>query len=183
MRPSTRLAALGLALAACGDPLLDARIAALGDEDPRVEPSEWHRPGQPCTWCHGGYVGAEPDMSVAGTLYFPSSGGGKVPVAAHVVRILDSEGQSRDLRSNCAGNFFVARADWDPAFPLRAEILRPEAGGGLTSVRVMTTRISREGSCAGCHSDPADALSPGVVYVPGDAADFPAPGPECPWQP
>src|SRR5690606_33596927 len=61
------LAALGAT--ACGDPVLDARIEALGGEVDGVEPGEFHRPGQPCVLCHGKYGGEEPEMSVGGTIF------------------------------------------------------------------------------------------------------------------
>ena len=43
---SCALVAGALALAGCGNPVIDVKIAALGGEVTGVEPSEHHRPGR-----------------------------------------------------------------------------------------------------------------------------------------
>ena len=57
-------------LTSCGDPVRDEQIEALGEEQPEFPPSAIHRPGQPCVLCHSQYGGAEPEMSMGGTLFF-----------------------------------------------------------------------------------------------------------------
>lgn len=183
--------ALGVALAACGNPALDDRIDALGDEVPGVEPSAFHRPGQPCVLCHGPYFGAQPELSIGGTIF--ATDRGRVPVEGAVVRIWDSVGDSRELTTNCIGNFFAKKEDWDPLFPLKVEVEFGLPGKEATDRRLvgMSSRIEREGSCAGCHVDNKSEVSqtqasPGRVYcveqeqADGDGIKFPALGPACP---
>ena len=50
---------------ACGDPVHDARVAALGDERPGVPAGPNHRPGQPCLACHGGDGPSDVELAVA----------------------------------------------------------------------------------------------------------------------
>jgi hypothetical protein len=160
---------IALAAVACSDPLRDENIALLGDEDPNFPPSEIHRPGQPCVACHSEYEGAEPIMSIGGTLFTdPSVNDGElILVPDHTIRIIDSEGKIIELRTNRCGNFFIARDTFDPAFPLRAELRGPGMeDNSTTPINAMASRIGREGSCGSCHAYPASSLSPGVVYVP-----------------
>ncbi len=178
------LTAMGLIVSAwaCGDPLRDAAIEALGEETPGFGPSEVHRPGQPCVLCHSSYFGAEPAMSIAGTLFYAPSGGlDPFLVGGNTVRVLDSEGESRDLLANRCGNFYIEKSTWDPAFPIRAVLYQPKIGepDTLLQLRVMASRIGREGSCAACHVHPRSLYSPGVVHVPGDPGDF-LPTLDCP---
>jgi hypothetical protein len=161
---------LAPALAGCPNPVIDAQIEALGPEDPNVPPSDIHRPGQPCLLCHGPYKGASPEMSVAGTIYaYPFDlgyeDGNPIPAVGIEVEISDSLDSSPTLPpiTNCAGNFYVTKADWSPAFPLRTSI-RYEFAPGDTDRVPMDTRISRDGSCAGCHEGEPNQGSPGWVY-------------------
>jgi len=173
--------------AACGNPAVDDKIAAFGPEDPNVAPGEYHRPGQPCVLCHGKYADAEPLMSIGGTIYaFPPAKQNEPPLPVKDVKVTltDSFGESRELTSNCAGNFFIKKDDWDPAFPLRAEIDYPGPGtdGMQRRVQVMVSRISRDGSCAGCHLGPPTQGSPGwVICSDADVPPgFPPQDPTCP---
>lgn len=153
----------------CGDPYRDRLIDGLPEEDPNFQPGELHRPGQPCLACHSAYGGA-PDFSLGGTL-FSAAKPTETPtmLGGYTLRVYDSEGQSRDMLSNACGNFHIRRKDWDPAFPLRAELYQdnPAQPGKLIQLTIMSTRIAREGSCAGCHIGHPSPLSPGVVEVPG----------------
>lgn len=143
-----------LAIVACYDPVhLDA-IAVLGPEAPGIPEGPLHRPGDPCTTCHGGRGPAELDLSIAGTLF--KTRGSKVPETRGLVTVTDVLGESRTLRTNEAGNFFIARSDWDPGFPLTIVV---EADGQR---RAMITTIGRDGGCAACHRDPG-----GVNRMPG----------------
>jgi len=156
------------AFVGCGNRAVDERIAVLGDEDPNVPPGEFHRPGQPCLLCHGEYLREEPVMSVGGTIYaVPTNTADErpLPVKGVKVKLTDSFGDSHVTGTNCAGNFFIPESEWKPAFPLRAEIEYPVPGSLETTKRVvMSTRISRDGSCAGCHVGPPNQGSPGYVF-------------------
>ncbi|MCA9621723.1 MAG: hypothetical protein KC731_22020 [Myxococcales bacterium] len=166
----------------CADAYLDAKIDALGPEDPSFEPSEIHRPGAPCVLCHSNYGGAEPTMAIGGTLFYEPADGEPYPVAGYTVRVVDSEGQTLDMVSNRCGNFFVTRDDFTPVYPMRAELLAPDPAtpDKLLSNRAMASRISRDGSCGSCHAHPASSFSPGVVFVVPPAGSPPAPPQGCP---
>src|SRR5262249_54622214 len=99
----------------CSDPLLDARISTLGDEKPGVAPSEYHRPGQPCAWCHGDYGGATPLMTVAGTVFAKPDG--RLTVGGAIVNLKDAAGKTLQKATNCVGNFYATASEWDPTFP------------------------------------------------------------------
>lgn len=164
-----RSLALLLLLCSCGDPLNDNQIAVLGDEQDGFPPSDIHRPGQPCVLCHSEYGGAEPELSIGGTLFLEPAGNEVPrPVAGYTIRIIDSASQIVNLVSNPCGNFYVTKADFDPAYPLRAELFGPSIVDADETVQltVMSTRIGRDGSCGSCHSHPASVFSPGVVYLP-----------------
>jgi len=60
---------------------------------------------------------------------------------------------------NCAGNFWIPKADFGATFPVTAVVTL----GGFS--RVMTTQMHRDGACAGCHANPASAASPGHLWV------------------
>lgn len=171
-------------LGACSNPVVDQKVEALGPEVAGVEPSEWHRPGQPCLLCHGPYGGAKPEMSVAGTVFATPEKKAKdlVGVEEVVVTITDSFGDVVEKKTNCIGNFFITTEEWRPGFPLAAKIEYPDPGGGDgTTPAYMATRIGRDGSCAGCHEGPASETSPGAVYcVHADKSPFPKPGDDCP---
>jgi hypothetical protein len=173
-----------VALSACSNPVVDQKVEALGPEVAGVEPSEWHRPGQPCLLCHGPYGGAEPEMAVAGTVFATPGKKGKDPVGVEdvVVTITDSFGDVVEKKTNCIGNFFITAEEWKPGFPLAAKIEYPDpAGGDGTTPAYMATRIGRDGSCAGCHVGPPSETSPGSLYcVAADKSPFPKPGDDCP---
>jgi hypothetical protein len=143
--------------AACIDPVHRDAVANLGPEDPSVAPGPFHRPGQRCTTCHGGDGPAESEFSVAGTIFAVRNGSSPVPNA--VVTVTDALGVTRKLPSNEAGNFFVRKRDWDPAFRLHvvveADDIRKE----------MATSIGRDGACATCHSEGGDATFMPGVYL------------------
>ncbi len=179
------LGATLLLVAGCGNRAVDERITVLGDENPNVPPSEFHRPGQPCLLCHGEYLEDNPIMTVGGTVYaFPvEPGQTPLPVKGASVILTDSFGDSYTVGTNCAGNFFVRPDQWKPAFPLRAEIEYPVPDGtGSVKRVVMSTRISRDGSCAGCHAGPPNQGSPGWVTCAEAQTEppFPPQDPTCP---
>ena len=156
----------------CANPVVDDKIEALGDEPlPDLEDFQFHRAGQPCVLCHGEYESEGPIMSVGGTIY--RSKLSKVPVEGAIVRIWDSFGATWETTTNCVGNFWVEKEDFDPAFPLHVEVAYQLEGGGPLKAQPMASRISRDGSCAGCHQDIASPTqySPGRVYASPNPAD------------
>jgi hypothetical protein len=177
-----------VALAACGNPAIDNQVALLGAEVDGVAPSQYHRPGQPCLLCHGPYGGAAPEMTVAGTILgIPARKGKKdAGVRDVVVTLTDSFGDVKTKKTNCIGNFFITADEWQPGFPLAAKIEYPTPGGGKgdTTPAYMSTRIGRDGSCAGCHAGPRAETSPGSVFcVEATESPFPEPGSDCPGVP
>ena len=122
-----------------------------------------HRGGQPCGLCHSSAGGRSPTFTVAGTVYQkPTS---KVPVEGAVVHVVDVTGATRDLASNCAGNFYVTASEWEPAFPLYVDLSFAPTGDAIK----MTSKIGRDNSCAQCHADPAGTDAVGHVYLTADA--------------
>ncbi|MDC0749200.1 hypothetical protein [Polyangium mundeleinium] len=182
---ASSLVVLGM-LVGCGNRAVDERIAALGEEDPNVPVGEFHRPGQPCVLCHGEYLRENPVMSVGGTIYaYPTQTPEQkpLPVKGVKVKLTDSFGEQYEVGTNCAGNFFIETDKWDPAFPLRAEIEYPVPGALESTKRVvMSTRISRDGSCAGCHVGNPNQGSPGWVTCAAAETNppFPPQDPACP---
>ena len=162
MRTTALLTAFSLLLAGCGDPVLDAEIAALPGNAPGVRNGPTHRGGEPCTLCHSGGVGNPSAFSVAGTLYQKPTN--KIPIEGALIHVTDATGAAHDLTSNCAGNFYVPATEWQPTFPLFVTVSDAATG---TSIR-MLSKVGRDSSCASCHSDPASADSPGHVYLIAD---------------
>jgi hypothetical protein len=157
------LAAVGLlAAAGCNDPVLDAQIAALPGEVPGIRTGPTHRAGQPCTDCHSAYGGRSPEFSLAGTVFQKPTN--KVAVGGLIVHVVDANGATQDLTSNCAGNFYVTTTQWSPTWPLFVTLEDPQAG---TSLR-MLGKIGRDSSCASCHVDPSGENSPGHVWLTND---------------
>jgi mono/diheme cytochrome c family protein len=142
---------------ACYDPVHQDAIANLGGEAPGVAPGPRHRPGQPCLTCHGPEGPADPELAVAGTVY--AVRGGQDPLPGASVAVTDVRGASRVMRSNEVGSFWITKAEWSPAFPLSVEL---EAEGIR---RAMTTRISRDGSCASCHRDGGDRTFMPAIFL------------------
>ncbi len=138
---------------------------------PGVKPGPLHRPGQPCLVCHSGKGPAALEFSLAGTVYKYLESG--EPMANAVVQFVDKAGQRTFTGTNCAGNFFVQRADFDPVFPVWTRVVF----GGFPDAD-MSTPIFREGSCAHCHSDPPGEASAGRIYIANPGT--PVPGGSCP---
>ncbi len=166
------LVSLALFVTACGNRVVDEKIADLGPEVSGVQPSEFHRPGQPCLLCHDEYLGRHPLMSVAGTIYAFPADKNPVPVKGATVTLTDAFGDQHTVGTNCAGNFHITTDDWQPAFPLRAEIEYPVPG-------------SLDGTCAGCHVGAPNQGSPGwVTCAEADLnPPFPPEEADCPGAP
>jgi len=163
-RPSI---AYGLALGAvlaigCGDAVQDKEREGLGPEAPGVRPGPLHRPGQPCLVCHDGGGPGSSDFSLAGTVY--QTAASKEPMADVLVSIIDSKGREYRTGTNCAGNFFVMKADYEPVWPAFIKLGYGQTGG-QPFTWPMSSPIYREGSCAHCHMDPPGPEAPGHVYM------------------
>jgi hypothetical protein len=154
----------GLAGAAACDPVHQDAVDALGPEAPGVRRGPLHRPGQPCLLCHDGTVGAPQAFSVAGTIFErPTS---TTPVENANVHVVDADGKAFDATTNAAGNFYVLPSQFTPRYPMRVSITTPVAVQ-------MQTLTEMEGSCAGCHVDPAGPTSPGHVSLVLDDGGVP----------
>jgi hypothetical protein len=155
------------ALACSLNPVHDEAVSDLGGEAPGVPPSAEHRPGQPCLTCHDGST-AHPAMSVGGTVYGVL--GSSTPLAGATVTLTDVNGATTTATTNAAGNFYVEASAWSPTFPIHAAVT---LGGVVAS---MSSLIGRDGSCAGCHVDPASRISAGRVYLAATASLLPEGG-------
>lgn len=159
------LAAASFLAAACGDPVHDNDVAALGAEASNVPAGPEHRPGQPCLACHGGSGPASFEMRFGGTVY--AVRGQSDPLADVTVQLTDAAGSTISTTTNGVGNFFVPAASWSPVFPVHV------AMSYRTQTAKMTTHIGRDGSCGDCHFSPAGPTSPGPVFFFLDPEDVP----------
>jgi hypothetical protein len=147
------------------DPVLSDAVDGLGGEVGNVHPGPLHRPGQPCLLCHDGELGDPPQFSIAGTLFLQPTG--RKPVNRATIELHGADGSTFKLTSNSAGNFYVEPSRYSPAFPLEVKVSYQD------EVTTMPSLIGRDGSCAGCHSDPSGPDSPGHVYVRLDDGGVP----------
>jgi hypothetical protein len=139
------------------DPVHDDAVSALGGETPGVPRGPLHRPGQPCLLCHDGQ-GTDPTaFSMAGTVFAESSG--LSPEVGAVVTLQDASGLTVTATTNAAGNFYLTPSQFSPHYPVHVTSV---AVGATTAT--MHSHIGGNGSCAGCHVDPAGPDSPGHVY-------------------
>ncbi len=122
-----------------------------------------------------------------------------IPVEGALVTITDSLGKVVTKETNCVGNFYIETSEEPLAFPLHAEIECkpggwPQGSPGGCDVndftdgcdrQVMTTRIGRDGSCAGCHYGDRNQGSPGWIYCAPEqpSPPFARPTSECPGVP
>jgi hypothetical protein len=183
--------------AGCGNPAIDVLVDQLGGENPNVEAGEHHRPGQPCVLCHSPYEGASPEMSLGGTVFADQAS--FLPVEGVQVVITDTRGITKTVETNCIGNFFVEAGTWDakypdPQFPLAVDIRCPTydengalivdaAGAPVLRVKSMGSVISRDGSCASCHTlQGRGGESTGWVFcnAAGEVNPFPPLRQDCP---
>jgi hypothetical protein len=182
--------------AACGNPVVDDKIALLGGEAEGVPEGPFHRPGQPCLLCHQ-EDGPAPAFQIAGTIFAETKSFKTVDKA--LVILTDAAGQVFTLETNCIGNFFLyADNDKTLQFPVAAEVRYPlfdaegkirkdGEGNILRKSKSMASWISRDGSCAGCHSlygpekNGTDIDQTYWVYcnAPGDTDVFPDLAPSC----
>jgi hypothetical protein len=172
MRTCLTLFAVGVlsVVSGCGDPVHDSSVEALGGEAPGVPKGPLHRPGQPCVLCHSGQ-GNAPTFLLAGTVYVAA--GSLTPIDGVQVSLIDSLNHQFVATTNCAGNFFVRPQDFSSDAPIWVTMRRDAV------FRAMNTAIYRDGSCAGCHSDPASRSATGHVYLIDDPTVEKAPVSQC----
>ena len=168
MRARSALAVAALAAAACARDWPDAsRGDELGPET-SVPQGPLHRPGQPCTWCHGGPSPRAPVWALAGTAYLRATDA--VGLEGVAITITDATGAAMVATSNAAGNFWLSvgsgagdpgelRVPSEPAFPLRVDLAFADAQRHMRNV------IGRETSCAVCHAEPPGAATVGRIFV------------------
>jgi hypothetical protein len=140
------------------DPVHDDAVAALGGEIAGVRPGPLHRPGQPCLVCHDGAFGDPRAFSMAGTVFL--YGNSTPPAIGATVTLEDKNGTTTTATTNEAGNFYLTPDTYSPHYPVHVMSLT----SGDASVS-MHSHIGGNGSCAGCHADPAGPDSPGHVYL------------------
>jgi hypothetical protein len=157
-RPLAAAAILGACLAGSCDPVHDDARSALGGEAPGISPGPLHRAGQPCLTCHDGAATDPPQFSVAGTVFL--YGNSLAPAVGATLLLTDASGATASATTNAVGNFYLTPGAFAPRFPLY--LSRVALGSAVVS---MQSHIGRNGSCAGCHADPAGPDSPGHVYV------------------
>lgn len=164
------LLAASLAGMTCVSPAQDDIIESLGPEKSGIPEGPFHRYGQPCLACHGGYGPGSPLFEFGGTVFATPQD--DIPVSAVTVTVTDANGVVKTAVSNCAGNFYSPAADDHLVFPLRAEVScelpLPEGADPMTTPKqirrsVMQTRIDRDGSCASCHDGNPSPSSPGRI--------------------
>jgi cytochrome c553 len=162
--------AFGSLVPGCSDdPVQSDAIAALGKEKGPV--NETHRAGQPCGLCHQAHGEAGSDFSVAGTVF--ASLDSLVGVEGARIDLVDANKTSppsgTPVLTNCVGNFFLRRSEWDPAFPIAVRVSK----GGAS--RTMQTQVSQAASCATCHEarlPPTDrATKVPQIYIFGPEGD------------
>lgn len=159
------VASLASGLVACGDPVHDDAVSALGPEAPGERPGPTHRHGQPCLVCHGGSGPGKPEFSIGGTVYAVK--GQPQTIEGATVHLVDSRNEKRDVNTNAAGNFYIEASAWVPVGPINVTV-------SLGAISIpMGTHIGRDGSCASCHAEPASTSTVGHVYVATSAADLP----------
>jgi mono/diheme cytochrome c family protein len=166
------------ALSACSDPVHTHQVDALGGEKSGVPKGPLHRPGQPCVTCHGEYGPANSEFSFGGTVYQDLVN--TIPLPDAKVTLVDSNGKTYETGTNCAGNFFVLKTDYNPLFPVWTTVFFGTMEGKPIP-KDMSSPIFREGSCAACHGDPAGTDAAGHVYLSEDPFMPPLPpSPSCP---
>ncbi len=185
------LAAASVAASSCANPINDDAIEALGDERPGDEPGPHHRSGQPCVVCHSVAGGSDPVLVLGGTIFADQTS--FLPVEGARVIVYDAQGDEYAMVSNCVGNFYLEDTGTIPQFPLAVEIECPRydtAGNKLDTPKIiaMNSWISRDGSCATCHSlEGKEVDSTGWIFCNDPASiatnPYPAYSESCPGVP
>lgn len=164
--------ALGAATSCNLNPVQRAAVNNLGDEQGDLYPpeSEYHRPGEPCALCHSKDGPADSEYALAGTIFWGPDNYER-RVANAYVRILDANKSRKCFVTNCNGNFFVRKQDYESIkFPMLVSVERtkkPGEGDETTlAIQRMGGHIGREASCATCHIlGLRDFASPGQIFM------------------
>lgn len=175
------IGALGLAGfgSSCNlDPVHRTDVNELGPEVGSEYPvtSQYHRPGEPCALCHSDKGPADTVFALGGTVFWgPDSYNNRVDKA--YVRILDANKTERCFVTNCNGNFYVTKADFEKiTFPLLVSVERTKDPGKdetTLQLRRMSGHIGREPSCATCHIQGLrDFGSPGQIHLYNSEQEF-----------
>ncbi len=169
------LALVGVA-GGCTDPIHDGAVKTLGGEKSNIPKGEFHRAGQPCVVCHQESGPASSVFSAGGTIFDTATS--LVGVGDVEVQLVDSTtNKAWRVKTNCVGNFFVKKSDWNPQFPVLVHLVYNNA------TVEMTSPIGQEPSCANCHASTLEPANPaaqvGHIYVgspanPNAACDYPA---------
>ena len=120
-----------------------------------------------------------------------------MPVENARVVLYDAVGDIYEMTTNCNGNFMRGHGERDPQFPLYAEVYCPVygadgqplpdgAGGVQLKVKAMSSWISRDGSCASCHTLQGrefDSVGWIVCNETGDTNPIPDQRADCPGKP
>jgi hypothetical protein len=109
--------------------------------------------------CHSEAGNAEPFL-LAGTVYIDAQS--LTPIDNVRVDFIDAFGSTFSTITNCAGSFIVRRQEYSAGGPIWVSLQRDEV------LREMETPIYRDGSCAGCHTDPLGPASAGHVFLIDD---------------
>ena len=166
MRPP-RIVLLALAVAfalGCQDPVHGDRVDMLGGEFGGLRHGPLHRPGQPCTVCHGGEGPANAIFDLAGTV-FQHPSGDVFGVPGVSVEVMDQHGGVVALDSNDTGNFYLSEGALGLEFPLRARVRYFDSAG--EHLVEMKTPLFRARSCAECHSGPGQRSVPRIFLTEG----------------
>jgi hypothetical protein len=157
-------------------------VDGLGPEAADLYPveSEYHRPGEPCALCHSSRGPADSEFVLGGTVFWgPDDYDARVDNA--YVRIVDANKAKRCFVTNCNGNFFVRKEEFERiTFPLLVSVERtvnPGQQGGENTlvIRRMSGHIGRESSCAVCHIQGLrDFASPGQIRLFNTEQEFKA---------
>jgi mono/diheme cytochrome c family protein len=184
LMPSSLLGALVFAagVASCSsDPTLSNLVKRQGPEADGVPKGEFHRSGQQCLACHISGGPAKPEFSMAGTVYLrPPTAQQRDIVGVDQVEVLliDSAGNTKRVNTNCVGNFYIEKKDFEPRYPARVAVFKE----GFQR-QTMQSLIGRDGSCATCHAFERALDSAGVVYLTTDANAQYTPPEDCPVDP
>ncbi len=141
-----RLVAWAIVLGGCTDPVHSDRVDSLGGEIAGLRRGPEHRPGQPCSVCHGGQGPGRSIFDLAGTVFLHPEGD-EFGVEGAEIELMDRSGRTATTTSNRTGNFFWQEGTLGLEFPLRARVRY--AGGDWIG---MTSPIFRARGCAECHA-------------------------------
>jgi hypothetical protein len=94
---------------------------------------------------------------MAGTVF--AGGNSLLPSVGATVTLQGADGTTATATTNAAGNFYLTPDLYAPTYPVHVTSITL---GGVSNT--MHSHIGGNGSCAGCHVDPAGPDSPGHVY-------------------